>query len=156
MKPYKKIFEKFIKRFTIVNAIGKVDETELYVNPQTLSKFQRGVRGIVDSKGNLFIWDNLRIIHLDILKYLINEKIINIPLSKSKSSSAGYLNWLLKYNIVPVQENPRGERGVFYLSESLTNDVYIENNYNIIDEIFIKAKNKNKNLEFVVEKITRF
>jgi hypothetical protein len=147
MKKYKdKLKEKFLGDFLE----GRFGSIAVYKNPQKLNNFPKGIRGIIDSKGNLYIWEgNENFFHIDAVELLVKNKFIKTPIVDLNKPKSGYLNAYLKF-CCAVQEQYGKERGNFYISESYK----IPYSKNITKEYLIKAKEKNPQFEFINMKIT--
>jgi hypothetical protein len=147
MKKYKdKLKEKLLGDFSQ----GRFGKISFYVNPQKLNNFSKGVRGIIDKKGNLYIWEgNEQFVHIDAVELLVKEKFIKVNKKELEKPKTGYLNYYLSF-CCAIQELYSKDRGKFYLSESYK----IPYNKKITEEYLKMVKQKNSQFEFTNNKIT--
>lgn len=92
-----------------------------YFNPPTIKNFFKGIRGLLDKQGNLYVWEEQRgtVVHLDAIRLLVEGGYLKVP-KKVIPEDYSFLDGLLSY-CCPVQETEAGEeRGRFYLGESLS------------------------------------
>ena len=146
MQRYKSKFEEKLLDIKRIQGIDSLKDTEIYINPKSVNGFPKGVRGVLDKKGNIYLWDNLNVIHTEMFPYLIQNNYINLPDSYKKPKYKILLD-TLNYGVVAIQESLK-QRGLFYYSESYGYDL-AENLKQKIEILFNKAKKKNSQFEFV-------
>lgn len=121
--------------------LGKIcDGYDYYVNPKSIKRLKSDIRGLVNKNGDLFVIDdNFNIIH-NVFATWLKIKGYDIPENT-------YYNL---DRVVPVQRY--GNTNIFYLSESIKDDVLIEF-YDDVFKILKLAKKKNPSIDFVMENI---
>ena len=77
MKRYKSKFEEKLLDIKRIQGIDSLKDTKIYINPKSVNGFPKGVRGVLDKKGNIYLWDNLNVIHTDEL-VLPNDTLVRI------------------------------------------------------------------------------
>lgn len=125
---------------------------EVFKNP-TMKELTPDVRGLIDSKGNLYVNSDPAVgIHLDLIKMLKLKHIL-----KSNYKEFDVFNKYID-DFVAVQR--KGNTNTFYLAESykVTNNprtTLTDENYNDINKVFKKATKKNHHLKFNSTKISQ-
>lgn len=113
---------------------------EVYKNPKSIKNMKSDIRGIIDNSGNLYVInDNYYVIHNVFAEWLNN---LGYPVATNT-----YYNL---DNTIPVQRLDNSND--FYISESIYFSE-IDENFENIERIFIKAKKKNPKYNFIIQSI---
>jgi hypothetical protein len=144
-----KKFKDYLKeKFAVADKIIPHDNaktrkyTEIFENPTSkelhdiykASDYAKDeARGVIDKKGNLYVWTN-DVVHSNGLKLLNTLKNINLNIDSVK---------LILTDGIPIHI----KKHVVYLSE-MFHKLGVRKNKELIDDLYNKAKKKNPYLEF--------
>lgn len=152
------IFSKEYKKSKTTSAgevIGEVNNQPVIKNPDSLQHFPNNARGVIDDDGNLYVSADVEhVIHVDILKLLIEKKAIQ----SKKPTGWEDPETLNEYKFVTVQR--LWNKDIFALGESyvLPKSKNGEEREKILEKFkpyFLKAKEKNRKYKFILEDIKR-
>lgn len=132
--------------------VAEIKGVTIIENPKTLEGFPKGIRGVIDLHGNLFIATDIEnVIHVDILQALKERGLI-----KGKPTGWEDINETPEIDFITVQRIWNRDKFAIGESYMLPKPKYEEERakaLNFFKPFFERAKQKNPQFEYVLEQV---